>query len=139
MSQPHSQTCNAHTYTLTISQYFKISEIRARQRIRNVERPHSPVPQTAYWSQTESSKRSLNRLRFQPRHLRMAAPPQTTLTYPPARALQLSARALKLEFYLIISLYFYACFYACFRVFPYTHYHYLSPPRPPPDAIIAMG
>ena len=46
-----------------ISRDVKISNIRPRLPERKVlTRPHSPVPQTMYWSQTESSKWSSNYL-----------------------------------------------------------------------------
>ena len=69
VSQPHSQTRDTHTYTLTISQLDCTTSQKAGRILRSgLSRPHSPVPQTMYWSQNESSKCSLDCL-FQPRHL----------------------------------------------------------------------
>ena len=68
VSQPHSQTRDIHTYTLT--SFSEISKKSDHVSVRGLSRPHSPVPQTMYWGQIEISKWRANCLPFQPRRPR---------------------------------------------------------------------
>ena len=90
VSQPHGPTRDTHAYTLTIFRDFKIpvpsgaytvgvlsqytinylattkSQKSGHVLAHGLSRPHSTVPQTMYWSQTESSKCSPVSPPFQP-------------------------------------------------------------------------
>ena len=55
VSQPHSQTHDNRTYTLKIFRDLK-SQKSGDVLGSGLSRSHSPVPQTVYFSQTESSK-----------------------------------------------------------------------------------
>ena len=63
--KPHSQPRDPRTQTVTSFRDFNVSKIREHVTARVLSRPHSPVPQILYWSQTERFSWSRNFLSSQ--------------------------------------------------------------------------